>query len=167
MTTRELLINARALIAHPRNWCKRTERRKSLLGMTDQFCSIGAIKVVGPDPIYSDAAIKAADPSVTIYSDALHLLDIAAWCLGYSSAIQLNDDPYTTHELVLEMFDKAIASLPEPEAGLAEPSIPLVVPAPDQEPRETPVYPTPTPEPLPEPEPTPATPTPEREPVPA
>jgi hypothetical protein len=96
-------------------------------------------------------------------SQAHRALNAAGKTMGYSSAAALNDteaalDPRGAHERVLQMFDLAIASVtPEPpQAGLAEPSVPLVVPAPNEEPRQVPVYPPAPPEPVPaapEPEP--------------
>lgn len=106
MTTREVLVAARALIATPERWTKETS--SWVRNGIECFCAIGAIgRAVDHDhnaPATEDVndALRAAMP---------------AWFLdrrtGRPSIVEFNDAPTTTHADVLQLFDRAIAACDE------------------------------------------------------
>lgn len=151
--TLDILISARAWLADPDRWIQGASWHNADGVYTDnpaavvQTCAIGAVALIDYDH----------------YFDAVNQLREA---MGGVAVDDFNDEH--THAEVLAAFDRAIQSSPEGDmqAGLAEPSIPIQVPAPAEEPRRTPTYP-PAPAPTPEPTPAPVVPEPEREPIPA
>lgn len=86
----QLLTEARAKIADPKNWIK------GRFVVDDCYCSVGAVymSAVGED----NRAFRM---------EAIKALRVAA---GVESVIDFNDAETTSHADVLAMFDKAIAN---------------------------------------------------------
>ena len=94
MSVKQDLINAKALIADPKNWTQSCLARNAgdmFVNVNDpsacKFCALGALRKAGTQNAYmalADAAFKA----------------------GFSGIAALND--LGLHEDVMEMFDKAI-----------------------------------------------------------
>lgn len=106
MTTLEALIAARALIEKPEFWIKGTlarDERGNYVNPTDpraiQFCAVGAVTRID---IRAYTALCRA-----VRDGGLHQLS------GRERLSALNDDPTTTHAMVLGWFDKAIANAQE------------------------------------------------------
>lgn len=98
MTTLEILVAARALIADPARWTQmanaRSVRGRSVLIKSPSavaFCALGACYRVAP--LHSTA-------------EAVWALDSAAESAGQYSTLYLNDN--ADHAAVLRMFDLAI-----------------------------------------------------------
>ena len=95
MSVKQDLINAKALIADPKNWTQsmlaRNEEGKCVSVYSPKackFCALGALRKTGTS---EDAYMKLAD---------------AAFKAGFKGITALND--FGLHEDVMEMFDKAI-----------------------------------------------------------
>ena len=108
MNTKDVLIKARTLISHKDNWIQQqyAEDKNGLVRAPRdpracKFCAIGAIYAVIDDEIKKQNAIKAlaqfADRWTSEYEDKI--------------VVAFNDDEETTHEEVLEVYNKAIEAL--------------------------------------------------------
>jgi hypothetical protein len=112
MTPSELLTQARAKIATPGTWMKgRTAALKNgkVCLATDPkavcFCANGALWAIGiPLGIEGSVTIKLATNALDQAATEMLTIDES----GLRSHIALNDRDNTTHELVLNMFDRAI-----------------------------------------------------------
>lgn len=103
-TVKELLIEARKLIEKPENWTQGTfarDKNQKEVGSWESgavcFCTIGALKHAFQEGVGGD-----------IYYEAYDAL--------YNSIDRMNVPKYNdshTHEEVLAMFDRAIASIKE------------------------------------------------------
>ena len=109
MSLKQSLIAARALIATPEQWTKNTSARdgrgmRCSVWASDAvcFCIFGTIdRVSRPDPLSS-----ARDGT-----ELTHALE--EWLppnLADYSLDEFNDDPDTTHQMVLDLYDRAIAA---------------------------------------------------------
>lgn len=94
MKPSERLRQAKALIDTPERWIK-GEFQREVSGVGQRFCSVGAVIKVTP---------------IEEYDDLRNRLDHAAADLASLWALELNDAPDTTHDLVMQMFDLAIAN---------------------------------------------------------
>ena len=97
MTTKELLIAARALIAEPNNWCQGFTAVRN--GEHVSYCMAGAVSRVCADESTSKATetLDALSEAVNNTNGRFH------------SIVGFNDHKETTHEQILAIFDKAIA----------------------------------------------------------
>lgn len=104
----EVLTQARALIEKPENWIKGAyfydpEDSEVDFVSAKCFCTLGAV-----------GATLVEDPRLYIMDkEIMRLLARAVQAPGASdtdesTVIAFNDDPFTTHEDVLGMFDRAI-----------------------------------------------------------
>lgn len=106
MTAKELLIAAKQLIATPDSWTKYYPATTSTGACISPhspdatcFCSYGAL----------DKAAGPGDDNHIVYREALSALQELA---PNGHVAIFNDHPNTTHDMVLDLFDKAIASCP-------------------------------------------------------
>lgn len=104
-TTKELLIEARALIADPKHWTQgayaRDEQGRNVSEHSSRavcYCSVGALLCA----VRTDACYGSGNN----YVKARNYLNGAARALGSSGIMVLNDS--STHEVVLVAFDVAI-----------------------------------------------------------
>ena len=114
MTTADILIGARRMVQFENFWCQNAQARTyngEPCGLTDSVvhsrCASAALWTVATegarsvnDAVYSDMYISA--------SSFLHKA-IEDHTGRYCSVVNFNDDPRTTHEDVLAVFDLAIA----------------------------------------------------------
>lgn len=91
---------ARELISDPKRWvqgCNARTQEGAYVYSSDPeaycFCSYGALLKVAPSWLAEDALDALSEFSLAEYGKA---------------TIRLNDDPKTTHAMVLELFDQAI-----------------------------------------------------------
>lgn len=107
MTTREILIAARALIATPERWTQ-GDRARDAAGAPIDPCDPRAVCWC------ISGALEAADPSgsdMDGFIGAALALEKVIVGLGHRAAIgDFNDAPERTHAEVLAAFDKAIAA---------------------------------------------------------
>ena len=96
---RRLLMDAKALIAKPENWCQRAFARDAYgdsVGINNsracRFCSQGALlnRNIGTLP----------EPYLLAY-------DVLSDCAG-RDIVNHNDAPTTTHPMIMRLFNKAI-----------------------------------------------------------
>jgi hypothetical protein len=104
MSTKEILIKARAIISDEKNWTQGVKARdvegnavSSSTPTAVCFCSIGAVERAGA---FSHAATRYY---------ALRYLARASCDSGYPRISDFNDN--SSHAEVLAMFDKAIANV--------------------------------------------------------
>lgn len=90
----DLLKRAKHIISDPRHWCKDVEHRQ--VGDWFQHCSVGALSL----------ADRGTNESV-LY--ARRFLDAASGS-GLVSIVHFNDDPRTTHAMLMMVWDEAIAN---------------------------------------------------------
>lgn len=114
METKEILIEARNLIADPNNWTTDVHARRAdgqevfpISSDACQWCADGALLKVlnfgGP------AGSVARPPVPGGYTEATEALNrTAAELYGEPDLVELND--HANHEAVIGMFDEAIAS---------------------------------------------------------
>lgn len=109
---REVLIAAKQLIADPKDWCGDGGAEGVGVGPRGEYCTTQALVMVTAGRLlwehesethfgqtYANSALDALRPFVPPeYHD-----DVAAW----------NDLPTTTHQMVMEAFDRAIESQTE------------------------------------------------------
>lgn len=96
------------MISKEENWCKRAPARSKRGGIVNvasaeacQFCAIGAIAKVAE-------ANNGRFENNLVYSMAL---DHLSKQLDWKPITDYNDDPKTTHQDILSLFDKAIQEL--------------------------------------------------------
>lgn len=85
-----ILRDAKAFLKNPDNWTKGSYEHNG------KCCAVGAVSKFASVDVW-DKELKAEE-----------LLNEAARSLGHTCAIELNDDPKTTHRKVIQMFNKAI-----------------------------------------------------------
>lgn len=105
---KQYLIEARELIRDEKNWCKKVPARnkKGISVYVDspeacQFCALGALAKVAE-------ANHGRFENNLIYSMTL---DYLSKQLDWRPITDFNDDPKTTHQDILSLFDKAIQEL--------------------------------------------------------
>lgn len=115
MTTREVLVAARALIDTPEKWTK--DRAYALDSVGHRVSSYNDDAVAF---CVDGAAARAVDDETggsKLYDQVRQALK-RALPAGYERSIwAFNDDPATTHADVLALFDAAIAAQPDAEVG--------------------------------------------------
>lgn len=102
------LIQARELIQNEKNWCKLAPARNKSGACTYldspeacKFCAIGALAKVAE-------ANNGRFHNNLVYSMTL---DHLSKQLDWKSITEFNDDPKTTHQDILSLFDKAIQAI--------------------------------------------------------
>lgn len=119
-TAKEILIEARAKIQNPENWTKgvyaRAKSGKETLPNSKDavsYCSIGAIFSVLNFSSSVDSCYISYQQQKEYYVAFASLTDCMSEISG-SRVLTLslfNDDPNTTHEEILDLFDRSIARL--------------------------------------------------------
>lgn len=106
----EILMAGRDIIKDERNWCKRAYARSesgmattSSDGNAVQFCLIGSInrashKLIGQDFLVSD-----------VYTDALTSVECTLFDNDFAGILEFNDDHDTTHDCVMDVYNKSIS----------------------------------------------------------
>jgi hypothetical protein len=132
MNAREILVEARELISDPSKWTVQTFARRATgdeVVATDskaeRFCALGAIFRVSE--VTSPGQLRCIPSGMT----ARLVLMQAAYRLHGKGITEAND--FIGHHAVLEMFDTAIASLPEPSLLPLEEPEPEPVKEPERE----------------------------------
>ena len=98
MKLSELLTKAKERIDTPEKWMKNDYRDADEHNSTC-WCSFGAIDSVGRELVLDDRHMRG---------DAITLLSLSVPRNFIACLITYNDDPKTTHEDVMTMFDGAI-----------------------------------------------------------
>ena len=98
-----ILRRARILITDPKRWIKGafTRKRKGL----QCYCGLGALAIAAGRKIQNSNTL--ADDSTPEYTEAHRLLALSADSNEWYPSF--NDAKSTTHEMVLDAFDRAIA----------------------------------------------------------
>lgn len=120
-TVYEILVSARGRIADPEHWlkgCEATDAQGSCIPAWHpaacNFCSLGAIQAVYYGGDYDRREVQFA---VDLYSKLFEPLvcnipeDLRLEVTPKNQVVAFNDKPAVTHEMVLKMFDDAIALL--------------------------------------------------------
>lgn len=96
MTPTSILLAARALIADPQNW------RKGLPGPTNEgYCCADALYAA----CGFESGRKITDADWKVLDEARALFRKAA---GTDCTVSFNDDPNTSHAMVLDALDRAV-----------------------------------------------------------
>ena len=103
------LIKACDLISDPRHWGKGDFLTFDFTSLDYQICAQGALTSVGIDlPQYLIAA-RIFDPDYEVPFEHSYLYEaVLSFDSGHNSVISFNDDPETTHEDVMRLFNRAI-----------------------------------------------------------
>lgn len=121
-TTKQVLIDARELIAHEDNWITGTLYQRDGFGQ-DCFCAIGAIARANGASLkdLSDVRVCAefyddANPAIQAVAKAMVDLDMCHFdhfdeTRTPTDIVCKGNDQHRDHRRVLKAFDKAIASL--------------------------------------------------------
>jgi hypothetical protein len=103
------LIKACDLISDPRHWGKGDFLTFDFTSLDYQICAQGALTSVGVNlPQYLIAA-RMVDPEYEVPLEHHYLHEaVLSFDSGHNSVISFNDDPETTHEDVMRLFNRAI-----------------------------------------------------------
>ncbi len=103
------LVKARDFISDPRHWGKGDYLTFDFTSLDYQICAQGALTSVGIDlPQYLIAA-RIFDPDYEVPFEHSYLYEaVLSFDSGHNSVIAFNDDPETTHEDVMRLFNRAI-----------------------------------------------------------
>lgn len=116
ITQKVILRTVRQLLADPNHWMKyylaKDEHDRPVYAYTPgatKWCLAGAIQ---------RATFYGGAPNVHLYYETLDYLNpYLPLChskkIGFSGVVDFNDDPETTHQMVLDLLDKALKELEE------------------------------------------------------
>jgi len=116
MRTKEILTRAKEIITDPKRWAKGyyafNKHQQAVASSSPRavcWCALGAIRkavedVTGAATCTTVFNTELADATLHMYNN----LDQDRFC----NISKFNDTPETTHEQILEFFDKAIQSCP-------------------------------------------------------